>query len=35
MVHVLVLRGPDGTKRAYEAHRRARAEAGTAEGHHR
>jgi len=28
MVHVLVLRGPDGTKRAYEAHRRARAEAG-------
>jgi len=28
MVHVLVLRGPDGTKRAYQAHRRARAEAG-------
>ena len=28
MVHVLVLRGPEGTKRAYEAHRRARAEAG-------
>ena len=28
MVHVLVLRGPDGTKRAYAAHRRARAEAG-------
>jgi len=27
-VHVLVLRGPDGTKRAYAAHRRARAEAG-------
>ncbi len=30
MVHVLVLRGPDGTKRAYAAHRRARAEAGLA-----
>ena len=28
MVHVLVLRGPEGTKRAYAAHRRARAEAG-------
>jgi alkanesulfonate monooxygenase SsuD/methylene tetrahydromethanopterin reductase-like flavin-dependent oxidoreductase (luciferase family) len=28
LVHVLVLRGPDGTKRAYEAHRKARAEAG-------
>ena len=28
MVHVLVLRGPDGTKRAYQAHRRARADAG-------
>ncbi|HJU16281.1 MAG TPA: LLM class flavin-dependent oxidoreductase [Stellaceae bacterium] len=28
MVHVLVLRGPEGTKRAYEAHRRARREAG-------
>jgi len=28
MVHVLVLRGPEGTKRAYDAHRRARAEAG-------
>jgi alkanesulfonate monooxygenase SsuD/methylene tetrahydromethanopterin reductase-like flavin-dependent oxidoreductase (luciferase family) len=28
LVHVLVLRGPEGTKRAYEAHRRARAEAG-------
>src|SRR5690349_6548223 len=28
MVHVLVLRGPDGTKRAYAAHRRARAELG-------
>ncbi len=28
MVHVLVLRGPDGTKRAYAAHRRARVEAG-------
>jgi len=28
MVHVLVLRGPDGTKRAYAAHRKARAEAG-------
>jgi alkanesulfonate monooxygenase SsuD/methylene tetrahydromethanopterin reductase-like flavin-dependent oxidoreductase (luciferase family) len=28
MVHVLVLRGPDGTKRAYAAHRRARIEAG-------
>lgn len=28
MVHVLVLRGPDGTKRAYQAHRRARKEAG-------
>jgi alkanesulfonate monooxygenase SsuD/methylene tetrahydromethanopterin reductase-like flavin-dependent oxidoreductase (luciferase family) len=26
--HVLVLRGPDGTKRAYAAHRKARAEAG-------
>jgi alkanesulfonate monooxygenase SsuD/methylene tetrahydromethanopterin reductase-like flavin-dependent oxidoreductase (luciferase family) len=30
MVHVLVLRGPDGTRRAYAAHRRARAEAGLA-----
>ncbi|WP_428489287.1 LLM class flavin-dependent oxidoreductase [Rhodopila sp.] len=28
MRHVLVLRGPDGTKRAYDAHRAARAEAG-------
>jgi alkanesulfonate monooxygenase SsuD/methylene tetrahydromethanopterin reductase-like flavin-dependent oxidoreductase (luciferase family) len=28
MVHVLVLRGPEGTKRAYAAHRKARAEAG-------
>ena len=28
MRHVLVLRGPEGTKRAYDAHRRARAEAG-------
>ena len=28
MVHVLVLRGPDGTRRAYAAHRQARAEAG-------
>lgn len=28
LVHVLVLRGPEGTKRAYAAHRRARAEAG-------
>jgi len=28
MVHVLVLRGPEGTKRAYAAHRAARAEAG-------
>jgi len=28
MVHVLVLRGPEGTKRAYVAHRKARAEAG-------
>jgi alkanesulfonate monooxygenase SsuD/methylene tetrahydromethanopterin reductase-like flavin-dependent oxidoreductase (luciferase family) len=28
MVHVLVLRGPDGTRRAYAAHRKARAEAG-------
>jgi alkanesulfonate monooxygenase SsuD/methylene tetrahydromethanopterin reductase-like flavin-dependent oxidoreductase (luciferase family) len=28
MVHVLVLRGPEGTKRAYAAHRRAREEAG-------
>jgi alkanesulfonate monooxygenase SsuD/methylene tetrahydromethanopterin reductase-like flavin-dependent oxidoreductase (luciferase family) len=28
MVHVLVLRGPEGTKRAYAAHRRARQEAG-------
>ena len=28
MVHVLVLRGPDGTRRAYAAHRTARAEAG-------
>ncbi len=27
-VHVLVLRGPDGTRRAFAAHRRARAEAG-------
>ena len=30
LVHVLVLRGPEGTKRAYAAHRRARAEAGLA-----
>ncbi|MBO0711743.1 MAG: LLM class flavin-dependent oxidoreductase [Acetobacteraceae bacterium] len=29
-VHVLVLRGPDGTRRAYAAYRRARAEAGLA-----
>ncbi len=28
MRHVLVLRGPDGTKRAYDAHRKARADAG-------
>jgi alkanesulfonate monooxygenase SsuD/methylene tetrahydromethanopterin reductase-like flavin-dependent oxidoreductase (luciferase family) len=28
LVHVLILRGPEGTKRAYAAHRRARAEAG-------
>lgn len=28
MVHVLVLRGPDGTKRAFAAHRKARADAG-------
>jgi len=28
LVHVLVLRGPEGTKRAYAAHRKARAEAG-------
>jgi len=28
MVHVLVLRGPEGTKRAYAAHRQARVEAG-------
>src|SRR6185436_17878288 len=28
MVHVLVLRGPEGTRRAYAAHRRAWAEAG-------
>ena len=28
MVHVLVLRGPEGTRRAYAAHRKARAEAG-------
>jgi alkanesulfonate monooxygenase SsuD/methylene tetrahydromethanopterin reductase-like flavin-dependent oxidoreductase (luciferase family) len=28
MVHVLVLRGPEGTRRAYAAHRQARAEAG-------
>jgi alkanesulfonate monooxygenase SsuD/methylene tetrahydromethanopterin reductase-like flavin-dependent oxidoreductase (luciferase family) len=28
MVQVLVLRGPDGTRRAYAAHRRARREAG-------
>jgi alkanesulfonate monooxygenase SsuD/methylene tetrahydromethanopterin reductase-like flavin-dependent oxidoreductase (luciferase family) len=28
MVQVLVLRGPEGTKRAYAAHRKARAEAG-------
>jgi len=28
MVHVLVLRGVDGTRRAYAAHRRARVEAG-------
>jgi len=28
LVHVLVLRGPEGTRRAYAAHRRARAEAG-------
>jgi alkanesulfonate monooxygenase SsuD/methylene tetrahydromethanopterin reductase-like flavin-dependent oxidoreductase (luciferase family) len=28
MRHVLVLRGPEGTKRAYDAHKKARAEAG-------
>ena len=28
LVHVLVLRGPEGTRRAYAAHRKARAEAG-------
>lgn len=28
LVHVLILRGPDGTRRAYAANRRARAEAG-------
>ena len=28
LVHVLVLRGPEGTKRAYAAHRQARREAG-------
>jgi alkanesulfonate monooxygenase SsuD/methylene tetrahydromethanopterin reductase-like flavin-dependent oxidoreductase (luciferase family) len=28
LVHVLVLRGPEGTKRAYAAHRKARAELG-------
>lgn len=28
MTHVLVLRGPEGTKAAYEAHRKARREAG-------
>ena len=28
MVHVLVLRGPEGTRHAYRAHRQARAEAG-------
>ncbi|MCO6417974.1 LLM class flavin-dependent oxidoreductase [Siccirubricoccus sp. KC 17139] len=28
MTHVLVLRGPEGTKKAYEAHRTARREAG-------
>ncbi len=28
MRHVLVLRGPEGTKRAYDAHRQARADAG-------
>jgi alkanesulfonate monooxygenase SsuD/methylene tetrahydromethanopterin reductase-like flavin-dependent oxidoreductase (luciferase family) len=28
MRHVLVLRGPEGTKRAYDAHRKARADAG-------
>ena len=28
MVHVLVLRGPEGTRRAYAAHRKARVEAG-------
>ncbi|HET7343067.1 MAG TPA: LLM class flavin-dependent oxidoreductase [Methylomirabilota bacterium] len=28
LVHVLILRGPDGTRRAFAAHRRARAEAG-------
>jgi alkanesulfonate monooxygenase SsuD/methylene tetrahydromethanopterin reductase-like flavin-dependent oxidoreductase (luciferase family) len=28
MIHVLVLRGPEGTRRAYAAHRQARAEAG-------
>jgi alkanesulfonate monooxygenase SsuD/methylene tetrahydromethanopterin reductase-like flavin-dependent oxidoreductase (luciferase family) len=30
LVHVLILRGPDGTRRAYAANRRARAEAGLA-----
>ena len=28
LVHVLILRGPEGTRRAYAAHRQARAEAG-------
>ena len=28
LVHVLILRGPDGTRRAYAAHRKARVEAG-------
>ena len=28
MRHILVLRGPEGTKRAYEAHKQARVEAG-------
>ena len=30
LVHVLILRGPEGTKRAYAAYRKARAEAGLA-----
>ena len=30
MVHVLILRGPEGTRRAYAAYRAARAEAGLA-----